>query len=402
MRPECDSIREHFSPWLDGELDPDTRAAVEAHLAQCSECMRELDAFKRVTELYASLEAVPAPGNFENLVRERLRPPVVQLRARRLPVRKMWPLAAAAAFLAISALVLIPRLKDSPRFEMAQVKDVAPLVAAELPEGAPKLDAQPMPARRAAEVPVPKSETEPEAVSPDLAAQLEALEYVGLEPDRPAASEKKLPAAPEESSPPPTPAATTPATASAVAMPSPAPPPPAPAATEERHARTRALPGPAPAITGRPTAPPPLVVGAKPMPVARQERAATAESDLKDAAPEPMPAPMPAAQMAPAEAISEPGIESTAGVAGKAAELSTAADETGKAVVAGKTFVREGNLWREESYAGEKALPLLRDSARYHTLEQTNPEIRLIAALGPEAIFYLNDLWYHLKPPAAP
>jgi anti-sigma factor (TIGR02949 family) len=395
MRPECDSIREHFSPLLDGELDPDTRAAVEAHLAQCAECMRELDAFKRVTELYASLEPVPAPGNFEDLVRQRLRPPVVQLRARRLPMRRMWPLAAAAAFLAVSALVLIPRLKESPRFEMAQVKDAAPLVAAELPENAPKLEAQPMPARRAAEVPAPKSETEPEAVSPDLAAQLNALGYVGLEPDRPAASEKKLPAAPEVSSPPPTPAATAPAPAPAVAMPSPAPSPPAPAVTEERRAGTRALPGPAPAITGRPTAPP----SPPPMEKAGREEAVTAESDLNGTEPEAKAeAPVFSETVPRAWSANDARTDENMGIARKSTVLPSPAPETGKAEVAGKTFVREGNLWREESYAGEKALPLLRDSARYHTLEQTNPEIRLIAALGPEVIFYLNDLWYHLKP----
>ena len=58
---ECAEVREEFSALIDGELAPDARAAVEAHIAQCLDCLRELDAIKRIDGLYRRLTPQSAP-----------------------------------------------------------------------------------------------------------------------------------------------------------------------------------------------------------------------------------------------------------------------------------------------------------------------------------------------------
>ncbi len=41
-------VREDFSALLDNELTHEERELVEGHLSECAECLRELDALKRV------------------------------------------------------------------------------------------------------------------------------------------------------------------------------------------------------------------------------------------------------------------------------------------------------------------------------------------------------------------
>lgn len=60
----CDEVREEFSALLDGELAVDEQDGVEEHLSGCSDCLRELDGLKRVTDLYAELPTVDAPESF--------------------------------------------------------------------------------------------------------------------------------------------------------------------------------------------------------------------------------------------------------------------------------------------------------------------------------------------------
>ena len=37
---DCAQAKEEFSALLDGELTPESRAAIEAHLSECSDCLR--------------------------------------------------------------------------------------------------------------------------------------------------------------------------------------------------------------------------------------------------------------------------------------------------------------------------------------------------------------------------
>jgi anti-sigma factor RsiW len=53
-----DAQHERLSAWLDGALAAEERAALEAHLATCAACQRELEGLRQVRAL---LRALPAP-----------------------------------------------------------------------------------------------------------------------------------------------------------------------------------------------------------------------------------------------------------------------------------------------------------------------------------------------------
>lgn len=58
---ECEALAEDLTAYLDGEIRGESRARLEAHLAACPSCRREIDRVGRVRDLVASaLE--PRPG----------------------------------------------------------------------------------------------------------------------------------------------------------------------------------------------------------------------------------------------------------------------------------------------------------------------------------------------------
>ncbi len=103
-----DEIRERFSPLLDGELSPEERAEVEAALSDDAELLRELDALKRVDQLYANLPPEKAPEGFEDGVRSALSPNTLQFtRARfmrRTTCGPCWPPPPYSSWSAQSSL----------------------------------------------------------------------------------------------------------------------------------------------------------------------------------------------------------------------------------------------------------------------------------------------------------
>ena len=102
----CTEARDEFSALLDGELAPDRQAAVEAHLAECTSCLRELDKLQRVDALYSQLHPRQTPADFEDRVSQALREKTVRLAGRGLARKRFWPvLAAAATLVAVSGIV---------------------------------------------------------------------------------------------------------------------------------------------------------------------------------------------------------------------------------------------------------------------------------------------------------
>jgi hypothetical protein len=91
--------RERLSAYLDGELVPGERAAVEAHLQACPECTAFLAELAAVDDAASALPAEAPAGYFETFparVRARLQPRRAAFPVRRVPV---WTWAAAAALL---------------------------------------------------------------------------------------------------------------------------------------------------------------------------------------------------------------------------------------------------------------------------------------------------------------
>ncbi len=103
----CDEARLQFSALLDGELAPEERAPVEAHLAGCGECLRALHQLQQVDNLFRGMSAQAAPDGIVEAVRETVDPPPVQLGRSRFEPRRLWPLVAAAAALLITFAGLV-------------------------------------------------------------------------------------------------------------------------------------------------------------------------------------------------------------------------------------------------------------------------------------------------------
>jgi hypothetical protein len=107
--------RERLSAYLDGELPPQERAAVEGHLAACSECAAFLAELAAVDEAAASLPVEAPEGYFDSFparVRSRLEAPKAAAARRRVPA---WTWAAAAALLlAVVTPLTVRHLRPAP------------------------------------------------------------------------------------------------------------------------------------------------------------------------------------------------------------------------------------------------------------------------------------------------
>ncbi len=137
MTMNCDTARDEFSALLDGELTPEARAAVEAHLAECSECLRRLEGYRRVSSIYQGLGRVAAPDELETRVRRALRP-VALASSARLSRRSVLPLLASAAALAImiGGAWQIYRT-DNAQFDVASAPESAAMDAASVQASPP-------------------------------------------------------------------------------------------------------------------------------------------------------------------------------------------------------------------------------------------------------------------------
>ena len=71
---ECAKIKELLSEYIDGTLDAQNKALVEAHLLACKNCKEELASLKVIIKELGSLESVEAPEDFLEKIHERIKP----------------------------------------------------------------------------------------------------------------------------------------------------------------------------------------------------------------------------------------------------------------------------------------------------------------------------------------
>ncbi|NLC06876.1 MAG: hypothetical protein GX755_02750 [Syntrophomonadaceae bacterium] len=110
----CQEIREQFSPWLDGQLNPPEAELLEAHLAECAECRDELVQWQQISNALKSLgqetEHLQAPAGFEARVMQQVSRAAQRRRWLNHTLRKLVATAAAFALLAYGSLELAPRV----------------------------------------------------------------------------------------------------------------------------------------------------------------------------------------------------------------------------------------------------------------------------------------------------
>ena len=173
----CHDVRELFSALIDEALDASERRTVDAHLATCAECRRELERLRSTVALLHAVEPARTPAGFVDRVLAAARPTPWYRRllsALFLP----WPVkipaeAAAIVLVAIGVVYLYrvtPELHQWDRMERMQ-----PPAPTELRR---QLEAPP-PARPEKPRPAPSSPTTSEA--PPASQRRLAREYMEKE-----------------------------------------------------------------------------------------------------------------------------------------------------------------------------------------------------------------------------
>jgi putative zinc finger protein len=120
----CHDAREQFSALIDDALAADERAALDAHLATCADCRRELQRFRDTVALMGGAAPVRAPAGFVDRVLEAARPVPWHrrlLHAVFLPWPIKLPMEAAAIVLVSVGVAMVyrgsPELQQSARQE---------------------------------------------------------------------------------------------------------------------------------------------------------------------------------------------------------------------------------------------------------------------------------------------
>ncbi len=129
MSVECEGHRQRFSEYLDDALDQAERDALEAHVAECAACRRELDVWRRTIGAVAGLPVHRPAAGFADRVVRRLsvraaqRPLVTVLWSRALPVAAMLLVVLGLVF-SIHGNGIFKR--DAERLELALARPAAP------------------------------------------------------------------------------------------------------------------------------------------------------------------------------------------------------------------------------------------------------------------------------------
>ncbi len=129
----CDETRDTLSAYLDEALAPDERSLVDAHLAGCAECRRELDALRETVALLQRVEPARAPVGFVDRVVAAARPRPWYRRAADavlLPRSVKLPLEATAVVMV--GLLAVYLFERSPELQRA-AREVAPSQEAAAP-----------------------------------------------------------------------------------------------------------------------------------------------------------------------------------------------------------------------------------------------------------------------------
>lgn len=95
MVMSCEEVWQEVSDYVDGEVDPEHRAAIEEHVRQCQRCTAVMDGVRNVVRLYGDERMMEVPVGFGRRLHQRLD-------ADTSPTRRTflsWAIAAAATIL---------------------------------------------------------------------------------------------------------------------------------------------------------------------------------------------------------------------------------------------------------------------------------------------------------------
>lgn len=227
----CEDARESLSAYLDEALAPDERSLLDAHLAGCAACHRELEALRGTVAMLRRVEPARAPVGFVDRTVAAARPRPWFRRVAEavlLPLSIKLPLEVTAVVMV--GLLAVYLFERTPELQQA-AREVAP---------------RPEPAAPAKERPAELADQAPPAPAPSTPAPAEAPAQAAGERDR-AAAPRSQDVDPQITVPPPAGAPAAPAlSAPSAASPPPplaAPPPERPPQAKREAARSENVAG---------------------------------------------------------------------------------------------------------------------------------------------------------------
>ncbi|HVN19180.1 MAG TPA: zf-HC2 domain-containing protein [Dongiaceae bacterium] len=118
MVVNCDQVWREISNYLEGDIDPNLRAAMETHFEECKRCRAVMEGTRNVVELYGDERMIDVPLGFEHRLERRLEESMY-------PTRRSfmgWMVTAAAALLVTGSYELARSsvLRGKLRSEHAQ------------------------------------------------------------------------------------------------------------------------------------------------------------------------------------------------------------------------------------------------------------------------------------------
>jgi len=115
----CEDVWREISNYLEEDLDPALKLAMDEHFAQCPHCESVREGMRNVIELYGDKAMLPLPAGFYPRLHDRL---ADQVEGKRIS-RRAWLVGfGITGALAASALVAaaLDRFVPQPRSEMSQ------------------------------------------------------------------------------------------------------------------------------------------------------------------------------------------------------------------------------------------------------------------------------------------
>jgi anti-sigma factor RsiW len=98
----CEDVWREVSNYVDGELDPSLRVAMDAHIAGCRKCKAVLEGTGNIVELYGDERLYELPVGFSQRMRARLEENMPRQRG----TAWGWMVAFAAAVLAVGTFAI--------------------------------------------------------------------------------------------------------------------------------------------------------------------------------------------------------------------------------------------------------------------------------------------------------
>ena len=97
---KCEQVWRQVSDYLDGEVDPELRVAIEEHVRGCQRCTAVLDGMRDVVQLYGDERMMEVPVGFSRRLHQRLEGDLSRSRRTFLG----WVVAAGASILVTGGL----------------------------------------------------------------------------------------------------------------------------------------------------------------------------------------------------------------------------------------------------------------------------------------------------------